>query len=92
MHVSRSKLIIIYIFFKIDADHYCCKRVYNNNYIGGHFRAYDHGPEGNQARYGQKVPLEYNMTKVTCPVHIFWGANDKVVAPGVRERELISFL
>ena len=52
-------------------------------YIGETFQAYDFGASGNQARYGQSTPLVYDLSKVTCPVYIFWGANDKAVAPEV---------
>ena len=51
--------------------------------LGQTFQAYDFGPAGNQARYGQSTPLVYDLSKVTCPVYIFWGANDKGVAPEV---------
>ena len=51
--------------------------------LGQTFQAYDFGPAGNQARYGQSTPLVYDLSKVTCPVYIFWGENDKTVAPKV---------
>jgi len=51
--------------------------------IGQTFQAYDFGAAENQARYGQSTPLVYDLTKVTCPVYIFWGANDKASAPAV---------
>jgi hypothetical protein len=32
----------------------------------------------NQIRYGQSTPPEYDLSKVTCPVILFWSQNDKV--------------
>lgn len=58
--------------------------------LGQTFQAYDFGPAGNQARYGQPTPLVYDLSKVTCPVYLFWGANDKVVDPAVSIRRYLN--
>ena len=56
---------------------------FNNLFSGQTFQAYDFGPAGNQARYNQSTPLVYNLSKVTCPVYIFWAENDKACPPEV---------
>jgi hypothetical protein len=49
------------------------------------FRQYDHGsPEMNEKVYGQPTPDTYDLSKVTCPVTIFWGQNDMVCRPEVK--------
>ncbi len=45
---------------------------------GQTFQRYDFGPLENQIRYGQSTPPEYDLSKVTCPVILFWSQNDKV--------------
>lgn len=49
---------------------------------GQTFQRYDFGPSENQLRYGQPTPPDYELSKVTAPVYIFWGESDKAVAPG----------
>jgi lysosomal acid lipase/cholesteryl ester hydrolase len=42
----------------------------------GAFRQYNHGKEKNLERYGQEVPPDYDLSKVTAPVALYWGEND----------------
>ena len=35
-------------------------------------------------RYGQETPPEYDLSKVTCPVSLFWSDNDLLADPEVR--------
>ncbi|KZS16468.1 putative Lipase 3 [Daphnia magna] len=46
---------------------------------GQTFQRYDFGPSENQLRYGQPTPPDYELSKVTAPVYIFWGESDKVL-------------
>ena len=46
--------------------------------LGPNFQRYDYGKTKNQQLYGQPTPTDYDLSKVTCPVYIFWGQNDKV--------------
>ena len=39
------------------------------------FCAFDYG-DGNQDIYGQETPPDYDLTKVTAPVALYWGDND----------------
>ncbi|KAF2885899.1 hypothetical protein ILUMI_20274 [Ignelater luminosus] len=45
---------------------------------------FDYGEKENVRRYGQSIPPEYNLTKVTTPVAISYGTNDVFVAPEVK--------
>ncbi|XP_041769585.1 lipase 1-like [Anopheles merus] len=48
----------------------------------GHFRPYDYGVEENRRRYtGSAVPPDYDLTKVTAPVVIFYGLADQLTHP-----------
>merc|ERR1712002_1060388 len=40
------------------------------------FAKYNYGEEGNMEHYGQKTAPEYDLSKVTAPVSLLWGAND----------------
>jgi lysosomal acid lipase/cholesteryl ester hydrolase len=42
----------------------------------GAFRQYNHGKEKNLERYGQEVPPDYDLSKITAPVALYWGEND----------------
>ncbi|ODM97071.1 Lipase 3 [Orchesella cincta] len=42
----------------------------------GLFRKYDHGRAGNLEAYGQETPPEYDISKITAPVALWWGEND----------------
>ena len=53
------------------------------NYIGQTFQRFDFGSTENQKRYGQSSPPAYELSKITCPVYIFWGQNDKVLKFGI---------
>ncbi|XP_057376938.1 gastric triacylglycerol lipase-like [Daphnia carinata] len=48
---------------------------------GETFQTYDYGAKGNRIRYGTKKPLEYDLKKVTAPVYVYSGGNDRVVTP-----------
>jgi pimeloyl-ACP methyl ester carboxylesterase len=45
---------------------------------GQTFQRFDFGSAENQKRYGQPTPPAYDLSKVTCPVYLVWGQNDKV--------------
>lgn len=44
------------------------------------FCQYDHGSMGNQMRYGQRDPPEYNLGNVTAPVYLYYSNNDWLVS------------
>ncbi|XP_043191779.1 lipase 3-like [Amphibalanus amphitrite] len=44
----------------------------------GRFQRYDYGKKQNLVRYGQRRPPEYFPEKVTAPVVLIWGPNDKM--------------
>ena len=46
------------------------------------FCAFDYG-DGNQDIYGQETPPDYDLTKVTAPVALYWGDNDWLAAQTV---------
>ncbi|OQR69293.1 lipase member M-like, partial [Tropilaelaps mercedesae] len=45
------------------------------------FRRYDYGEEENVWRYGTPYPPRYPLFKITAPVAIFWGKNDRLATP-----------
>ncbi|XP_067005411.2 lipase 3 isoform X2 [Anabrus simplex] len=45
----------------------------------GRFQQFDYGPEVNLQMYGSNQPAEYDVTRVTAPVSIHYGATDKRV-------------
>ena len=42
----------------------------------GKFRMYNHGKKDNLAHYGQEEPPEYDLSKITAPIALYWSAND----------------
>jgi len=42
----------------------------------GLFRQFNHGKAKNLELYGRETPPEYDWTKITCPVALYWGEND----------------
>lgn len=42
------------------------------------FRQYDFGFFGNLEAYGQDSPPEYDLSKITVPVAIYYGNNDDI--------------
>ncbi|KAF2359430.1 Alpha/Beta hydrolase fold [Trinorchestia longiramus] len=44
-------------------------------------RKFDYGVEENLRRYGTRVPPQYKLEKITCPVAIMWSQNDIIVTP-----------
>lgn len=46
-------------------------------------RYYDYESEENMKRYGDIIPPEYNLTKVTSPVSIHYSLQDSFVDPKV---------
>ncbi|XP_044761502.1 lipase 3-like [Coccinella septempunctata] len=44
--------------------------------INSRFAKYDFGAEENMKQYGSKLPPEYDLSKVTAPIAIFYGKND----------------
>merc|ERR1719192_598534 len=48
----------------------------------GRFREFDFGnEEENMDEYGTPEPPEYSLSHVTCPVVLYWGANDWLTQP-----------
>ncbi|KAL7643602.1 UNVERIFIED_CONTAM: hypothetical protein RMT77_005585 [Armadillidium vulgare] len=54
---------------------------FGQEYISEKFRYYDFGPELNMKRYGQITPPDYDISKVTSPVFLFWAKNDYLADP-----------
>lgn len=52
-------------------------------FFSGKFRQYDYGRNENIARYGQPQPPDYDLSKVTCPVYIYYADNDWLVHKSV---------
>lgn len=42
------------------------------------FQFYDYGSQGNLAQYGRSVPPSYNLSAITCPVALYYGADDAI--------------
>lgn len=49
----------------------------------GQFSEYDYGPVKNMKIYGSEEPPEYNISKITTPVALFYAKNDKFVSISV---------
>jgi len=47
----------------------------------GRFRHCNWGAAENIIRYGHETPTDYDITLITAPVHLFWGANDLLADP-----------
>lgn len=52
------------------------------------FRKYDFGIEKNMEVYGQPIPPEYDFSKMTAPVALYWAQNDWLGVPVVWTNEL----
>nr|CAH0101930.1 unnamed protein product [Daphnia galeata] len=52
-----------------------------NYFAGETFQAYDYGWKGNLMRYNSFTPMKYVLKKVTAPVYVFSGGNDRIVTP-----------
>ena len=53
-------------------------------FLSGLFCKYDFGETKNEQMYGQKNPPEYDIKAIKCPVVTYWGDNDWLVEPTVR--------
>ena len=53
-------------------------------FFSGLFCKYDFGETKNEQIYGQKSPPEYKIKAIKCPVVTYWGDNDWLVEPTVR--------
>ncbi|XP_011860684.1 PREDICTED: lipase 3-like [Vollenhovia emeryi] len=51
---------------------------YYQNILTKDFRNYDYGIAENYKRYKQKTPPRYDVKKITAPMMLFYGANDKL--------------
>ena len=49
---------------------------YAQGMLANTFRMFDYGADGNHHVYGQSRPPDYDLQRVTTPVHLFYGAND----------------
>lgn len=47
------------------------------------FQNYDYGYEYNMKLYKQRVPLEYDLTKISAPVALIYGKKDILVSDKV---------
>lgn len=52
---------------------------YYQNYEKGAFNQFDFGADENILKYGSSKPPAYNLTRVTAPVAIWYGLNDRLV-------------
>lgn len=43
---------------------------------GGSFRNFDYGTHNNEKIYGSSTPPDYDLSKITLPIHLFWAQND----------------
>lgn len=43
---------------------------------GGKFQNFDYGAYNNEKIYGSNTPPEYDLSKITLPIHLFWAQND----------------
>jgi len=50
-------------------------------FFAGHFRPYDYGLLENLKVYGQIIPPEYPIEKITAPVILYNGLNDFLANP-----------
>lgn len=44
------------------------------------FRKYDYGQANPEHYDGSTTPPDYDLSKITIPIHVFYGDNDKFVA------------
>lgn len=51
---------------------------YSQHFNKPYFRQYDYGPLENLAKYGSLEPPKYDLSKVTIPVYLYLGQNDKL--------------
>ncbi|XP_055849510.1 lipase 1-like [Episyrphus balteatus] len=52
----------------------------------GRFRQYDYGKMGNIQKYGRKTPPDYDLSKVTGKVAIYYAKNDYLTVPRDMEK------
>lgn len=75
---------------------------YTQEINSGHFRKYDYGYWLNFEIYGQYTPPDYDLSKITSPVALFYSSNDWLVAiedveravsqlPNVVKKHLVTF-
>lgn len=50
---------------------------------GGRFQMFDYGPQINLKRYNSTVPPEYEVKRISVPVHLFVGTEDIIADPQV---------
>lgn len=56
----------------------------------GTFGQYNYGQEMNKIMYGSEEPPRYNLTDVTVPVSIYYGAGDFLVTSKVINKNYVS--
>ncbi|XP_022912360.1 lipase 3-like [Onthophagus taurus] len=49
------------------------------------FRRFDYGLVGNLGEYGSTTPPEYDVSKITAPIAIFYGAKDEIATADVEQ-------
>uniref|UniRef100_A0A1A9WSD2 Lipase n=1 Tax=Glossina brevipalpis TaxID=37001 RepID=A0A1A9WSD2_9MUSC len=50
-------------------------------YVSHKFRQFDWGEKKNMALYGQAEPPDYNLTKLSAPMYLYYGNKDGLCAP-----------
>ncbi|XP_011865873.1 PREDICTED: lipase 3-like [Vollenhovia emeryi] len=45
-------------------------------FLPGRFKHFDYGLFGNKDLYGTLTPPNYNLTKITAPIHVYYSEND----------------
>lgn len=57
----------------------------------GKFRRFDFGRKQNIEVYGQPQPPEYDFSKMTAPIALYWGQNDWLGAAAVNIHQKLNF-
>lgn len=50
------------------------------------FRKYDYGSSENLDKYGQISPPDYDLNKITAPIALYYGSNDRLTAVEVKSK------
>lgn len=63
--------------------HYTLRKQSIIKFVSGKFQQFDYGYLENLERYGQTEPPQYDLSKVTSPVALFYANNDWLVSEKV---------
>ena len=62
-------------------------------YLGDSFKPLDYGlAEENLRRYGREDPADYDLSRVTAPVYVFWSRNDFLATAEVSEINILNLI